>query len=270
MGAPYQRYLGLELSGTRSDRSSLCVLEYYSSSQRLILREVLTKLQSASHQDPDATLSDNIHVWVEEGFWGLGLSTPLSLPPGFVDPKGRDRSEKQEIRWLQLESRKRRKADRAYLPYLQRACEVALRPHGLEIPDALGSNMAPLTARAHHLKRYLPMPLFETHSKSAARRIGKSLGLSTATLERLPDLEKGPLAREQFLEVFSKKVPQFFSYDHDIETLVHNLAAFWSFQAALSLFIESKGYCQKPPRGFPKDVPWIRVPESQIPWKDIF
>jgi hypothetical protein len=272
MKAEYQRYLGLELSGTRSDRSALCVVEYYPKSKRLVLREVLIKLQSAQSDNPDQTLIDNIQVWVDHGFSGLGVSTPLSLPPAFLDPSGNTRTDKLEIRWMELQSKKNRKADRAHLPYLQRACEVALRNQTppLEIPDAFGSNLAPLTARAHHLKRNFPSPLFETHSKSAARRIGRSLGIATKTLDQVPDLENGLLAREQFLDVFSRKVPQFFAYDHDLETLIQNLSAFWSLQAALSVFLVAKEQIQKAPRGFPPGVPWIYVPNSQIGWKDLF
>jgi hypothetical protein len=168
---------------------------------------------------------------------------------------------------------KLKKRPRPFLPYLQRAAELWLRyatPEEFLIPDALGSNAAPLAARLYFLRPHLPEPIYEVFPRATVSRIVSSLGLPKTLSRDYSDLERGLYTREQFFAQLGKKLPQIFIYEKDLETLILHLSAFHAFIDALTQHLIRTHQVEVPPKHFPRNATWIYIPKLHIDWNQVF
>lgn len=275
MRGEFYRSLGLEPSGPKSHRTSLAVLDYHPKTRRLILVDVESRIQGFDEVSADESLLESIQLSLSsaEHITGIGVHGPLSLPPGFLTGGRNATTSNSGTRWLEETWTKIQPRPRPLVPYLQRPCEVWLRyftPEKFQVPEALGSNAAPITARLQFLKNRLPGPAHEVYPKATFSRICRSLGMSKAIQRDYLDLERGTRTRELFFDSFVKKLPQVFIYDKDLETMILSISAFNGFLNAFMQHLIYKKVFEAPPKSFPKGSTWIYYPKSVIRWEDVF
>jgi len=277
----FQRFLGLELSGPKNERSSLCVLDYSIKTHRLIVVDIETKLVGANQTAADEILISLVKQSLKDThtFSGLACQAPLSLPPffkHFLEKKEGahfSRTKDSETRWMDQIWKKTKPRPRPFEPYLQRPSEIWLKYHcteNFQLGDALGANLAPLTARMQFLKTRFPEPLFEVFPRATVTRIVSSLGLNKNITKDYSDLERGLQTREVFFEMLLKKFPQIFIYDKDLDSMITHLNCFHSFINAFTLFLESKDQCESRPKNFPQKSTWVEIPKKKIDWESVF
>jgi hypothetical protein len=288
MAGEFYRSLGLELSGPKSDRSAMAVMDYHPKTQKLILVDIQTELGPQENQSADEALYTNIQLMSLESrhITGLAIHGPISLPPGFEmggksvkntagpkkGPPGYS-AQNQQIEWMFQVWKRIHPQPKPFVPYLQRPCEIFLRymmPEKFQIPDGLGANSAPIAARLNFLKPYLAMPLQEVFPKASVSRLVTSLGMSRAVFRDYLDMERGIHTRELFFESLSKKLPQIFLYEKDLEMCIVHISAFNAFVSALTQHLIFRKQCDLPPKNFPRSASWIYVPKRQIKWSEVF
>ncbi len=272
MSVDFYRSLGLELAGAKSDRTALAILDYYPKSQRLILVDVNSSLHETDEENGDEVLIAALNKAAEckKGrLTGISISAPMSLPPFFLGAQGVGESKWLKRIWTHLKTPK----PKPFLNYLQRPAEVYLKylsPENFEIPEALGSNMAPLTARVQFLEKNLPQTAIETYPKGVVRRICSNLGLAKNLARYYTDFDKGLPYREDFILQMLHNLPQIFMYDRDMEKITFQLNHFHAFFAAFNQHLYYAKQTEKPPQDFPKKAAWIHIPAQEINWDKVF
>jgi hypothetical protein len=269
----YKRMIGLELAGPHSNRTSLVVLDYYPSMSRLIVSHVVDHLGTIDDQSSDTILLEQLHKFAQEvtaeSFLGICTQAPLSLPPFFK----KDSERIQEERWLLDLWHKAKPKPNLFMPYLNRPVDAWLRyftPERFHISEAMGSNMAPLAARALYLKEKLSLPIFENTPRATMSRIVQSLEFSRFWPKLYSDVDKGLSVRQDFFERLLQKLPQLFVYEGDLETLIIEINSFQAFLSGLALFLHSQQQCDSVPDSFPQSASWILLPRQRIRWTEIF
>jgi hypothetical protein len=269
----FKRMMGLELAGPHSQRTALSVLDFYPQTSRIVLSHLHITLGSTAEQSSDGHLIELLHKHrnevSENSFVGLCLQAPLSLPPFFK----KDSEKKIEEKWLSDLWNKTKPKPRSFLPYLNRPLDVWLRyftPEKFQVPEALGANLAPLTARVQALKEKLPAPLFECHPRASMTRITHAASFNKHWAKLYTDTEKGLRTRNDFLTRFFQSYPQIFIYEGDKENLIVDLPAFQSFISAFSLFLNYRNMCDPKPESFPASASWTLLPRQEIRWQELF
>lgn len=274
-----ERYLGLELSGAKNNKTALSILEYYPKEQKIFLLDIRDRIAGVRSPEPSQShgLSSGDQALIEalqdsdEEFTRMAVNVPLTLPPSFLSHK----AETTAVEWASRFSRKLSKEHRGlgieFTPYTQRPVELWIRHHVLgtvpktfqfEVDEAFGGNRAPLTARMHFLQRMLDRKrLIEALPKLTALRLCFQLGLDRRFLSRYRKLEEGAHARLLFLEQLVSH-RGIFIYDRDLRKLSTSLTAFDSFLCAYTALLSHLGKCEKPPRGFPLASGWVHYPRE--------
>lgn len=275
MSGVFYRSLGLEIMGSKNDRTSLAVLDFYPKTGRLVVSDVEPRVKGHNETGGDEALLDSIRESVRQApqLTGLGVHGPLSLPPYFA-ARGRKlpvaRPADAESRWMDAAWKRLRPHPRPFSPYLQRGCEVWMRyltPERFLVPDALGSNAAPIAARMQFLLPHLPTPCHEVYPRATLLRIVSSLGLSKSLARDYSDFHRGLEAREEFFKQLAKKLPAIFFYDRDHEKMISQLSCFNAFLAALTQHLWHRQQTERPPRGFPRAAGWIHIPHPKLDWE---
>lgn len=277
-----ERYLGLELSGAKNNKTSLSILEYYPKEQKTFLLDIQDRISAtstASHHEPlhltGAASADDVLLEIlresDEELAAMAVNVPLTLPPCFLTT----RAEKTAIEWMSRFSKRISKGKRAgnveFTAYTQRPVEMWIRHHVLsdlpktmqfEVDETLGGNRAPLTARMQYLQRYLDRKtLIEAWPKLTALRLCLQLGMDRRFLGRYRKLEEGAHARLLFLEQLVAR-HGIFIYDRDMRKLSTSLTAFDSFLCAYTALLSHLGKCEKSPKGFPVSSGWVEYPKE--------
>lgn len=251
----------------------MAALEFYPSHGKLFLNQLFEKIRTDNEVSADFTLIQHIHAF-EADVELLALDVPLELPkclrckikcPGFENCK------EPEIVWMWKTHRARRetrKQLRLFTPYTQRCVEMYLASE-LEEPfhlqEALGANMAPLTARSYFLKRRLSLPVIEVFPQLSLWRLGKHLGLAKKYLQTQGRLLRHEETRQEFLKALVER-RLVFIYQQDVQRLTENRDAFNAFLSALTGYLSSKGQCEPRPRGFPDAEGWVQFPLENPRW----
>ena len=269
----FRRHIGLELAGPHSERSAIVVLDEYPASERLVISQVESGLGASETRTSDEHLCDLLKDLARppEGgeFLGIATQAPLSLPPFFKA----DEDKRTETRWLSDLWARTKPKPRPFLPYLNRPLDVWMRyftPERFQVPEAMGSNMAPLAARLQALKPFMTPLVQECFPRASLARIVSGNGLNRFWPKLYTDVEKGILIREDFLQRMLQICPQIFVYDGDLETLIVDLPSFQAFLSALSLFLHQKGQCDPRPESFPQSASWLLLPRQKIRWEELF
>jgi hypothetical protein len=125
----------------------------------------------------------------------------------------------------------------------------------------MGANLAPLTARAHFLLRWLKRPAIEVFPRLSLYRVGRNLGVSRSHLLFHKHVVSGEDSRKVILEKMISS--QFiFIYEQDRRAMIENNQAFEAFLCALTAVLNFQGRCEPRPSDFPKSEGWIAIPKS--------
>jgi hypothetical protein len=276
--ASLQRYAGVSLGGGKTDRTSVAVFEWYADPGRLFLRGLRERVKSDGKISGDEALFQ-ILVTEEAPLHTVAFDVPLQLPKcmrcELVCP-GYERCKLPEIRWLwdqHERSIKRKRPAKLFTPYTERCSDAYLVnefDEDFSVQHALGSNLAPLTARAHFLKRRLQaetpaVELIEYLPKLSLWRIGRPLRIPKSyLLFHRHAIDSDEARRYVIKTIVERKIA--FIYQQDAKTLVDSPWAFDAFLGGLTAHLAARRQTEARPPGFPKSEAWIAFPRETIEW----
>jgi hypothetical protein len=265
------RFIGVSLGGGKTDKTCLSILEYYPAQRKIFLSRLFDKIRTEGEVSADA----QIHRLIMDNprpVESVTFDVPLQLPKCLICPHkcpGYEDCEEPEIEWMWKHYRSQKKRpSRLFTPYTERCVEQYLQSE-LEEPfhlqHALGSNLAPLTARAQYIIRRLEYPVVEAFPKLSLWRIGNSLNIAKSHLRFHRHWEGGQASRQIVLNKMMDKNLAFI-YDQDIKILVDSPQAFDSFLCALTGLLAFLGHTEPRPKGFPRKESWVEIPKKIFPW----
>lgn len=270
------RFVGLSLGGGKTDRTAIAIIEYYPVQKKIFLSRILDKIRTEGEISADL----QIHKLITEGTpsaENICFDVPLTLPKCLICPhrcKGYEECDEPEIQWMWKHYRanlpkKKKSPPKLFTPYTERCVEQYLQTE-LEEPfhlqHALGSNLAPLTARAQFIKRRLhKFKTLEVFPKLSLWRIGTILRLPESQLRLHRHWDSGPESRRSVLTKMVEKDLAFF-YEQDVKHLVESPQAFDAFICALTGLLSFMGQCEARPKGFPKAEGWLEIPKKNFVW----
>lgn len=271
------RYLGISLSGGKQDKACICALDYYPEQKRIFLSKIFEKIKNEENISADLKIHEILDQYSSDCQY-LAVDVPYQLPlcmtcqlkcPGFENCR------EPHIEWMWDHFRKlnkKKKPKRIFTPYTQRAVEMHLATELEEVfnlPHAMGSNMAPLLARAHFISRRYSQPIIEVNAKVSLWRIGRSLGIAKSHLRFHRHTVGGDESRRLLLESLEENNIAFL-YEQDRRMMIENNHAFESFICALTAFLKDQKATVPRPKDFPDLESWIDFPVEKINWKSIF
>lgn len=170
--------------------------------------------------------------------------------------------------WKHYRAKEKAKPKKLFTPYTERCVEQYLESH-LEEPfhvqHALGSNLAPLTARAQYIIRRLELPIIEVFPKVSFWRIGLSLHIAKSHLRSHRHWDAGLPSREALINRLMDRNLTFI-YDQDFKVLTENAHAFDAFLCAMTGLLSFQGHCEPRPKGFPRGESWVEIPKKSLVW----
>lgn len=265
-------FSGLALGGGKTDKSCLAFVEYYHNHNKIFLSQLYSRIKSEKDISADhlliKLLSDGRHLEF------LAIDTPLKLPKCLrcrLRCPGYESCAEPEIKWMwkfYREKNQRKRPAKLFTPYTERCAELYVSSaleEEFHPPHALGSNMAPLTARALFLQRRLSIPMIEVYPKLSLWRIGRTLGLAKSHLRFHKHSVGGEESREAIIDQLIKMNIAFI-YEQDAKTMIEFAPAFDAFVCALTAVLKYKGQTEPRPKGFPKGEAWIEYPKERIHW----
>ncbi len=263
-----KRYVGLHLGGSKTDRTSLAVLEYYPKHKKLFLSRMHHQIGPDKERSSDAILHQVLTV-SEAPIDLLALDAPLSLPVCMrceLKCPGYENCSEVEIKWMWNSYRKRQKSkkpNKIFSPYTQRCSELYVAQElekNFYPPEALGSNMAPMLARAHFILRRITQKAVEVYPPLSLWRIGQKVGASKSLLNFSKHSVDG---EENRFHILKKLVDSgfVFIYDQDIRLLSQNTSAFDALICGLTAYLYDIEECEPRPANFPKSESWFAIPK---------
>lgn len=258
------------MSGGKNEKTSLCYIDYYSLPHKLFLKTIVDKI-SEEDESADDTLLKYLNKR-DSAVRYIAVDVPLTLPHCFDHAcKGINVCEASTTQWHWKNYKRlkdKNKNHKLFTPYTER-CVEAYISHSLEehfpISHALGSNSAPLTARAHFLKNRIHAKLVEVYPRLSFWRIGQKLKMNKSQLRFYKHGARGDQARESFLrELMDQNI--IFIYEQDVQKLLAKTSVYDAFIAAITAFLYFKDQCEKPPKGFPVSEGWIQFPAKDFTW----
>lgn len=261
------RFIGLSLSGGKADKACVAVLEYYPQHNKIFLARLFEKIKSDELISADLKIHDVISQYGEE-VQSVAFDVPLSLPqcircdlicPGF------EVCSVDQIKWFRefySKVNKKKKPKKMFTPYTQRCVESYIS-HALEEPfdihHTLGSNTAPLAARAHFIRRRLDVDCIEVFPKLTIWRLGQKIKVPKSHLRFHRHLVGGDESRKVFLQNLIER-EGLFVYQQDLKSMVENNHAFEALICAYTAYLHYLGKTEKKPAGFPANEAWIEFP----------
>ena len=267
------RFLGVSLAGGKTDKACVAVVEYYPKHKKLFLARVIDRIKSDDFISADLKIHEIFEFYREE-FDSVAFDVPTRLPSCLscrLKCPGYENCSEPHIEWMWNFTRalhKKKKPRKIFTPYTQRCVEMYMQ-NSLEEPfqlgHALGSNTAPLMARALFLKKRLDIETLEVNPKVALWRIGNALGVMKSHLRFHRHAVGGDESRRQILKALSEK-DMAFVYEQDVKLMVSNNHAFEAFLCALTAFLKFRGMTEERPESFPSNEDWICFPKKTIRW----
>lgn len=263
-----KKFLGVSLGGGKTDKTCLALIEYYSDQNKVFLRHLGDKIFGDHSTSADEVLVQFIET-IPKPLKYIALDTPLSLPKCMrcrLKCPGYEKCTQTEIQWLWKNYQKRnqkKKPKKIFTPYTERCIENYLASELEEefLPQhALGSNKAPLTARALFLQNRLKSHKWiEVAPKVSLWRIGRALGIQKSYLRSYKHSVDGVEIREAILNQLTKRNVVFL-YHQDMKTLIERAQAFDAFLCALTAVFKFNNKVEPRPKNFPKREAWIEIP----------
>jgi hypothetical protein len=269
----FHRFIGVSLGGGKTDKTALSVIEFYPLQKKIFLSRLFDKIKTENDISADLALHRLI-TQCPPPVESVAFDVPLQLPKCLMcrlKCPGYENCKEPEIEWMWKHYRAsltKKSPPRLFTPYTERCVEQYLQTE-LEEPfhlqHALGSNLAPLTARAQFITRRLELPLLEVFPKLSLWRIGNALHLPKSQLRLHRHWDGGPTSRQLVLSKMMDKNLAFI-YDQDVKTLVDSPHAFDSFICALTGLLSFMGHCEQRPKGFPRKESWLEIPKKIFAW----
>lgn len=266
------RFAGVSLGGGKTDKTAVAVIEFFPDRKRVFLRTLIEKI-GGGESLADVQLLKILNE-DEKDLSLIAFDAPLQFPTcarcKLACPTY-EKCDEPEIKWMWQMHRKREKSKRPnkmFTPYTERAAEIYISQELEEPfhpPHALGSNAAPLAARAQYLQRLIPTPLMEAYPKLSLWRVGLALNIPKSYLRFHRHAVDSDEARLYILKTLLDKEIAFI-YQQDMKVMVENSQAFDAFICALTAFLKFRGQTEKPPSSFPKTEMWIDFPKEKITW----
>ena len=263
-----KRFIGLMLSGGRSPNTAIAVLDYFRGHGRLFLVESFIGKKEKYADDLDTLLVEKLRNLTDVvGTAEIITNAPLTLPPCFgcnvLKCEGKDQcSVPETIKIMDLyeELIQKRKNLKRFTPYTQRLQDIWVReivPEVMPPHEAMGSNIAQITARIIHIRKMMPETIFkETYPPAGIFRLLPSFGLSSSYLKEYRDIIDGKRVRSTFIRKMEEKTSVFI-YDNDIDMLVNNIRLFDSLVLAFTGVLGFLGKTEGP-------CPDFFIPENNI------
>ncbi len=277
-----RRYLGIELSGAKNEKTALAALEFYPKEKKLFLLEIYEQVAAREGQTNDEALLEILQEQSEQrrSELAVGVNVPSTLPPCISCTRKAcpmpSNCSVPSVRWMREATKRARKAAasggarvRDFTPYTQRPVELWIRYNVLpelpesmrfDIDETLGGIHAPLAARMSFLARHLrDVPIHETLPKLTVAILAEELRLNKRVVSAYRQLEDGAHAREAILEAMIRD-KGVFVYQRDLGKLAQNLTSFDAFLCAYGAWLADTSQTVNPPAGFPRDTGWISYP----------
>lgn len=266
----FHRFLGISLSGGKSDRSCLAVLDYFSDQNRIFLTRLFDRIKSEEHVSADLKIHDLVVQYSEQA-QSLAFDVPLTIPKCVrceLKCPGYEVCGEPEIKWMRsiYQKQHKRKPKKMFTPYTQRAVDLYfqdLEDENLEIHHALGSNLGPLTARAHYIARRVALPTIEINSRFTIWRLGAKLKVAKAHLRSFRSAIGGEEARRILLQAFTERLGVFF-YEQDLKLMIESHHAFDAFLCAYVGFLKDQAMTEAKPTNYPRQESWIEIPRNDL------
>lgn len=270
------RFIGISLAGGKSDKACVAVLEYYPENKKLFLSRLFEKIKS----DEQISADLKIHELIEQDpshTKYVAFDIPWRLPtcitcqlkcPGF------ENCHEPHIEWMWHHHRERmqkKRPKKLFTPYTQRAIEMHFQTELEEtfnLHHAMGSNSAPLLARASFIQRRISSECIEVYPMLTMWRLGHALKQMKSHLRNYRAAFGGDEARAQFLHSLNENNIAFL-YNQDMKQMVENNHAFEAFLCGFTAYLKYKGLTEKKPKSFPQGEDWIDFPVKDIKVKDI-
>ena len=267
------RFAGISLAGGKTDKTCVAVMEYFPEHEKVFLSRLYEKIGREGEFSSDHMLHQ-VLMKTEGPIDTIAFDVPLDLPKCIscrLACPGYEKCKVKEIQWMREKDQKnnlKKKPQKIFTPYTQRPVEMLITgdlEEKFSFSHALGANMAPLTARAHFLKKRLKAKMIEVYPKLSIWRIGRSLRVAKSHLRFHRHSVGGDEARQAILKALVNKDLAFI-YQQDIRAMVSNHHAFEAFIAGMTAYLKFRGLTEKPPVGFPKGAGWVEFPAQDLQW----
>lgn len=266
-----KKFLGLSLSGGKTDKASLALIEYYPEQKKVFLSRLFYSLKQEENLSADAKIIDLL-LQYESTIEYIGVDNSWTPPPCFqceVACGGYEVCERPHIKWFWEHYRKtkqKKKPTKIFTPYTQRCVENYLLTEleePFQISHAMGANSAPLLARASYLKRRTKCDWREIFPPLSVWRIGRVLNIKKSDLRSYRKSAVGEACRKQIL-ISLQEHDVVFLYKDDVNTMIQSVHAFDAFICAYTLYLKYTKQTEKRPADFPEYEDWIEFPKLEI------
>jgi hypothetical protein len=267
----FSRFIGISLSGGKSDKACVSFVDKYKDTERLILSTLIERVRTEEFISADLKLHEML-VQNKHLLHSVAVDAPLSLPYCLncrLKCPGYEVCEVESIRWMRerkmLQQESKHRPRKMFTPYTQRAADLFLSSvecGSLDTQDALGANLAPVTARALFMARRLKVRWLEVSTRHAVWRLGLELRMPKTKLMSWRSSVGGEDTRRLFLTQLQEKTG-IFIYHQDVRSLVENHHAFEALVCAVVAFLESVKKTEHPPGDYPKGEHWVHIPTSE-------
>jgi len=266
------RFIGISLGGGKTDKTCLSIIEYYPAQNKIFLSRLFDRIKTEGEVSADLQVHSLI-AHCPMPLESVSFDVPITLPHCLkceITCPGLESCTEPSTQWMwkHYRAKEKKKPKKLFTPYTERCVEKHIESE-LEEPfhvqHALGSNLAPLTARAQYLIRRLQVPVLEVFPKVSLWRIGLSLHMQKSHLRMHRHWEAGEESRRALIHRLMDRNLTFI-YDQDVKTLIENPHAFDSFLCALTGWLNHQDLCEPRPKGFPKNEGWVQIPKRHLVW----
>jgi hypothetical protein len=263
----FVRFIGISLSGGKSDKSCIAVLDYYPDAKKIFVSKFIEKIKAEEFISADFKIHEILQQY-SQSLNSIAFDVPLTVPKCFscsLKCPGYEACGETEIKWMRThynEKIDKKKPKKLFTPYTQRCVDAFLATidkENFDIQHALGSNLAPLTARGIFIQRRLKVPSIEVAPKLAVWRIGEHLKVNKSQLRSVHNSVGGDEARKIFLANLCEKMDVFI-YQQDHKSMVEHYHAFDALICALTGFFKYQGKTVDKPADIPKKEGWVEIP----------
>lgn len=262
------RFIGISLGGGKTSKTQLAVVDFYPKEKKAFLTHLFRDIGEENGRSADAHLLEIIAAH-KQNLVSISIDAPLSDPPAFRckhNCPGFEKCNNKAIRWMwdmYHKNQKEKRPHKIFTPYTERCVEQYLSfevdPY-FPVDHALGSNRAPLWARANYLKKRLgKMSLLEVFPRLNVWRIGRALKIGKTPLLFYKNAVEGAEHRTTIMNRFMDE-EWLFIYNQDAKHMIKDAPLFEAMIAAFTGYLHFKKQCENPPKNFPKDEGWIQFP----------
>lgn len=265
-----ERFLGVALSGVKTPKTSMAVLEYYPQTQRYALAHIFDQITSKDNKSPDQMLME--HITKTSNVQSIHIDVPLQFPKTILNIlkcPGFESDTQEELKWMQnfySQEVSSKKLSRSLSPYTERIPELYWKnklDEKFVLDHAGGSNKAPLMFRAIYLQHLLKQySMYEFYPKISVWQIGRAYKIAKSVLRSYAHSVYGQESRELILAQLEKHM-NLFAYDVEKRKMLKDINAFNAFIGALTgVYHSNKMTFSKDP-GIPKSEAWPHVPLAE-------